>query len=172
MQPACRVFQTCSAPLLQHHAHSTSSSNSCRPSSQLHQTSQNDVSAIGAKHGSINDSEVIRDLRGQLKKAQDAQKEMATSLELFKSVPREQRDKVALLQSEQKLRSEVAELRAEVGRLREREKRVCGATGGEEALRRIRKLEETLHSYQVSCASCQKVLENITLFSSFRLLES
>lgn len=97
----------------------------------------------------MNDSDLIKDLRCQLKKAQDSQKEMAASLELFKSVPREQREKVALLQSEQKLRSEVAELRTEVGRLREREKRLCGATGGEEALRRIRKLEETLHSYQV-----------------------
>nr|CDS31993.1 E3 ubiquitin protein ligase Bre1 [Hymenolepis microstoma] len=55
--------------------------------------------------------EIIRDLRQQLKISKDAEKEMSVLLNMYKVIPKDQRDKAALLQSESKLRSELTEVR-------------------------------------------------------------
>lgn len=46
--------------------------------------------------------------------SKDAEKEMSVLLNMYKVIPKDQRDKAALLQSEAKLRSEVTELRSQL----------------------------------------------------------
>jgi len=67
-----------------------------------------------AKEAKIAENEVIRDLKAQLKKALNEQKEMKLLLDMYKGVSKEQRDKVQLMAMEKKLRSEIEEMRQQL----------------------------------------------------------
>ncbi|KAH8878208.1 E3 ubiquitin-protein ligase [Schistosoma japonicum] len=62
-------------------------------------------------------NELIRDLKEQLKRSQESQKEMSVLLNMYKVIPKDQRDKAALLQCEAKLRAELTDARNEIDKL-------------------------------------------------------
>lgn len=99
------------------------------------------------------DGEIIKDLRGQLKKAQNDVREMKLLLDMFKTLPKEQRDKAQLMAAEKKVKSELDESRNELKRVREAKKEEKKRLADEDAQRRIRQLEET-------CSTLQKQVAN------------
>lgn len=88
-----------------------------------------------AKEAKIAESEIVKDLKFQLKlalmqirfsfhsikmfcrKAVNEQKEMKLLLDMYKGVPKEQRDKVQLMASEKKLRNELEDLRQQLKKI-------------------------------------------------------
>ncbi|XP_074932687.1 E3 ubiquitin-protein ligase BRE1B [Phalacrocorax aristotelis] len=102
------------------------------------------------------DSEVLKQLRGELKKAQESQKEMKLLLDMYKSAPKEQRDKVQLMAAERKSKAEAEELRGRVRELEERERRESKKLADEEALRRLRHAEEQIEHLQRKLAATKQ----------------
>ncbi|XP_074991504.1 E3 ubiquitin-protein ligase BRE1B isoform X3 [Calonectris borealis] len=102
------------------------------------------------------DSEVLKQLRGELKKAQESQKEMKLLLDMYKSAPKEQRDKVQLMAAERKSKAEAEELRGRARELEERERRESKKLADEEALRRLRHAEEQIEHLQRKLAATKQ----------------
>ncbi|XP_025775905.1 E3 ubiquitin-protein ligase BRE1B isoform X3 [Puma concolor] len=94
------------------------------------------------------ESELLKGLRAELKKAQESQKEMKLLLDMYKSAPKEQRDKVQLMAAERKAKAEVDELRGRIRELEERDRRESKKIADEDALRRIRQAEEQIEHLQ------------------------
>uniref|UniRef100_A0A7N5KNS1 E3 ubiquitin protein ligase n=1 Tax=Ailuropoda melanoleuca TaxID=9646 RepID=A0A7N5KNS1_AILME len=94
------------------------------------------------------ESELLKGLRAELKKAQESQKEMKLLLDMYKSAPKEQRDKVQLMAAERKAKAEVDELRSRIRELEERDRRESKKIADEDALRRIRQAEEQIEHLQ------------------------
>ncbi|XP_005405332.1 PREDICTED: E3 ubiquitin-protein ligase BRE1B [Chinchilla lanigera] len=94
------------------------------------------------------ESELLKGLRAELKKAQESQKEMKLLLDMYKSAPKEQRDKVQLMAAERKAKAEVDELRSRIRDLEERDRRESKKIADEDALRRIRQAEEQIEHLQ------------------------
>ncbi|KAL1261479.1 hypothetical protein QQF64_006744 [Cirrhinus molitorella] len=88
--------------------------------------------------------EQLKIVRVDLKKAQESQREMKLLLDMYRSAPKEQRDKVQLMAAEKKSKSEAEELRQRVRELEERERREGKKMADEEALRKIRSVEEQI----------------------------
>ncbi|KAK6192014.1 hypothetical protein SNE40_003570 [Patella caerulea] len=108
------------------------------------------------------DSEVIKDLRTQLKRALDSQKELKLLLDMYKSAPKEQRDKVQLMSSEKKARQEIEELRGHIKKMQESERKERRKLAEEDAIRKIKKMEETIAELTKSLSS-QKQREEALL---------
>ncbi|XP_068596342.1 E3 ubiquitin-protein ligase BRE1A [Brachionichthys hirsutus] len=88
--------------------------------------------------------EQLKIIRAELKKAQESQREMKLLLDMYRSAPKEQRDKVQLMAAEKKSKSEGDELRQRLRELEERERREGKKMADEEALRKIRSVEEQI----------------------------
>uniref|UniRef100_A0A3B3YEJ0 E3 ubiquitin protein ligase n=1 Tax=Poecilia mexicana TaxID=48701 RepID=A0A3B3YEJ0_9TELE len=88
--------------------------------------------------------EQLKIVRAELKKAQESQREMKLLLDMYRSAPKEQRDKVQLMAAEKKTKSETEELRQRLRELEERERREGKKMADEEALRKIRSVEEQI----------------------------
>ncbi|TSV81476.1 E3 ubiquitin-protein ligase BRE1A [Bagarius yarrelli] len=88
--------------------------------------------------------EQLKIVRVELKKAQESQREMKLLLDMYRSAPKEQRDKVQLMAAEKKLKAEAEELRQRLRDLEERERREGKKMADEEALRKIRIVEEQI----------------------------
>ncbi|XP_056900108.1 E3 ubiquitin-protein ligase BRE1A isoform X2 [Takifugu flavidus] len=88
--------------------------------------------------------EQLKIVRTELKKAQESQREMKLLLDMYRSAPKEQRDKVQLMAAEKKYNSEGEELRQRLRELEERERREGKKMADEEALRKIRSVEEQI----------------------------
>ncbi|XP_068034490.1 E3 ubiquitin-protein ligase BRE1B-like [Anomalospiza imberbis] len=110
----------------------------------------------GAEEGKKKDSEVLKQLRAELKKAQENQKEMKLLLDMYKSAPKEQRDKVTLMAAERKSKAELEELRGRWRELEERERRESKKLADEEALRRLRLSEEQIEHLQRRLAATKQ----------------
>ncbi|KAK9732343.1 Zinc finger, C3HC4 type (RING finger) [Popillia japonica] len=106
-----------------------------------------------AKEAKIAENEIIRDLKAQLKKALNEQKEMKLLLDMYKSVTKEQRDKVQLMAAEKKLRTEVEEMRQQLKKIQESKREDRKKLADEEALRKIKQLEEQKYELQKQVAS-------------------
>lgn len=96
------------------------------------------VSGIKVESKESCKNEMVRDLRVQLKKSLNTQKEMKLLLDFYKSWPKEQRDQVELMASEKRKTAEIDELRLVIKKLQENQvpntrKRIHD----EEALRKI-----------------------------------
>ncbi|KAM9773436.1 E3 ubiquitin-protein ligase BRE1B-like [Syngnathus typhle] len=102
------------------------------------------------------DSDTLKMLRVELKKAQESQKEMKLLLDMHKSAPKEQRDKVQLMAAERKSKAEVDELRIRVRELEEREKKESKKLADEDALRKIRVAEDTIEHLQKKLAATKQ----------------
>ncbi|XP_059691237.1 E3 ubiquitin-protein ligase BRE1B-like, partial [Gavia stellata] len=108
------------------------------------------------EEGKKKDLEVLKQLRGELKKAQESQKEMKLLLDMYKSAPKEQRDKVQLMAAERKSKAEAEELRGRARELEERERRESKKLADEEALRRLRHAEEQIEHLQRKLAATKQ----------------
>ncbi|XP_061823559.1 E3 ubiquitin-protein ligase BRE1B isoform X1 [Nerophis lumbriciformis] len=102
------------------------------------------------------DSDTLKMLRVELKKAQESQKEMKLLLDMYKSAPKEQRDKVQLMAAERKSKAEVDELKMRVRELEERERKESKKLADEDALRKIRVAEETIDHLQKKLAATKQ----------------
>ncbi|KAM8794723.1 E3 ubiquitin-protein ligase BRE1B [Eudromia elegans] len=102
------------------------------------------------------EAELLKQLRAELKKAQESQKEMKLLLDMYKSAPKEQRDKVTLMAAERKSKAEVEELRARARELEERERRDGRRGADEDALRRLRAAEEQIEHLQRKLAATKQ----------------
>ncbi|XP_017330514.1 E3 ubiquitin-protein ligase BRE1A [Ictalurus punctatus] len=88
--------------------------------------------------------EQLKIVRVELKKAQESQREMKLLLDMYRSAPKEQRDKVQLMAAEKKTKAEAEELRQRLRDLEERERREGKKMADEEALRKIRLVEDQI----------------------------
>lgn len=120
------------------------------------------------------------------RKAQESQKEMKLLLDMYKSAPKEQRDKVQLMAAERKSKAEVffflfvypfsswidlkdecltpylknlqvEDFRMRVRELEERERKESKKLADEDALRKIRVAEETIEHLQKKLAATKQV---------------
>ncbi|KAM7000265.1 E3 ubiquitin-protein ligase BRE1A isoform 2-T2 [Tautogolabrus adspersus] len=111
-------------------------------SSQPEESTGERLSVVGgSKRKEI---EQLKIVRAELKKAQESQREMKLLLDMYRSAPKEQRDKVQLMAAEKKSKSEGEELRQRLRELEERERREGKKMADEEALRKIRSVEEQI----------------------------
>ncbi|XP_034483770.1 E3 ubiquitin-protein ligase Bre1 [Drosophila innubila] len=122
-------------------------------------TEKDTKDGIKAKEVKAVESETVRDLKAQLKKALNDQKEMKLLLDMYKGVSKDQRDKVQLMATEKKLRSEIEELRQQLKKLQESKREERKKLADEEALRKIKQLEEQKYELQKQVAN-HKPTEN------------
>jgi E3 ubiquitin-protein ligase BRE1 len=94
------------------------------------------------------ESEMVRDLRAQLKKAVTDQKEMKLLLDMYKGVSKDQRDKVQLMATEKKLRVELDEMRNQMKKMQDNKREDRKKLADEEAIRKIKQLEEQKYELQ------------------------
>ncbi|XP_022221443.2 E3 ubiquitin-protein ligase Bre1 [Drosophila obscura] len=116
-------------------------------------TEKDSKDGIKAKDVKTVESETVRDLKAQLKKALNDQKEMKLLLDMYKGVSKDQRDKVQLMATEKKLRSEIEELRQQLKKLQESKREERKKLADEEALRKIKQLEEQKYELQKQMAN-------------------
>ncbi|ETE66457.1 E3 ubiquitin-protein ligase BRE1A [Ophiophagus hannah] len=90
------------------------------------------------------------------RKAQESQKEMKLLLDMYKSAPKEQRDKVQLMAAEKKTKAEVEELRVRIRDLEEKEKKESKKMADEDALRKIKMAEEQIEHLQKKLAATKQ----------------
>ncbi|KPM08870.1 C3H4 ring finger protein [Sarcoptes scabiei] len=120
--------------------------------------STEDASMAHRSHSSASSihrkTEDIRELKSQLKKSWESQKEMRLLLDTFRSVDKEKRDKVQLIVGEKKLRSELEELRQHHKKCLDEkrssssfDRRMSGSKFDEEH-RKINKYEEIIKELQ------------------------
>ncbi|XP_069673294.1 E3 ubiquitin-protein ligase Bre1 isoform X1 [Periplaneta americana] len=123
-----------------------------------------------AKEAKVAESELVRDLKAQLKKAVNDQKEMKLLLDMYKGVSKEQRDKVQLMAAEKKTRAELEDIRQQLKKMqenkREERKKLCD----EDAMRKIKQLEEQAYQLQKQVASQKQVDGSWTSHSNFNLM--
>ncbi|CAH1118886.1 unnamed protein product [Phaedon cochleariae] len=109
--------------------------------------------AMRGKEAKIAESEIVRDLKNQLKKALNEQKEMKLLLDMYKGVSKEQRDKVQMMAAEKKLRTDVEELRQTLKKMQENKRDDKRKLAEDEALKKIKQLEEQKYELQKQVAS-------------------
>ncbi|XP_077267632.1 E3 ubiquitin-protein ligase Bre1 isoform X1 [Temnothorax americanus] len=107
------------------------------------------------KDAKMAESELVRDLKAQLKKAVNEMKEMKLLLDMYKGVGKEQRDKVQLMAAERKTRAELEDLRQQVKKIQESKREERKKLADEDAQIKIKKLEEQAYTLQRQVA-CQK----------------
>ncbi|XP_067012730.1 E3 ubiquitin-protein ligase Bre1 isoform X2 [Anabrus simplex] len=122
------------------------------------------------KEAKVAESEMVRDLRAQLKKAVNDQKEMKLLLDMYKGVSKEQRDKVQLMAAEKKTRAELEDVRQQLKKMqenkREERKKLCD----EDAMRKIKQLEDQVYQLQKQVATQKQVDGSWTSQSNFSLM--
>ncbi|XP_044003278.1 E3 ubiquitin-protein ligase Bre1 isoform X3 [Aphidius gifuensis] len=111
-----------------------------------------------SKDSKIAESEIVRELRGQLKKTVNEMKEMKLLLDMYKGVGKEQRDKVQLMAAERKTRAELEDLRQQLKKiqtfeLQENKREERKKLADEDAQIKIKKLEEQTYTLQRQVAS-------------------
>uniref|UniRef100_A0A3P8VPI0 E3 ubiquitin protein ligase n=1 Tax=Cynoglossus semilaevis TaxID=244447 RepID=A0A3P8VPI0_CYNSE len=111
-------------------------------SSQTEESAGERLSVVGGSKRK--EMEQLKIVRTELKKAQESQREMKLLLDMYRSAPKEQRDKVQLMAAEKKAKSEAEEIRQRLRELEERERREGKKMADEEALRKIRSVEEQI----------------------------
>jgi len=99
------------------------------------------------------EAELMRDLKAQLKKAHNDQREMKLLLDMYKGVGKEMRDKTQLMAAERKARLEVDELKQQLKKIQENKREERKRLADDEAMRKIRMLEETVHQLQKQVAA-------------------
>ncbi|XP_076345548.1 E3 ubiquitin-protein ligase Bre1 isoform X8 [Tachypleus tridentatus] len=99
------------------------------------------------------DLDIIRDLKIQLKKSQEAQRELKLLLDMYKSAPKEQRDKVLLMASEKRARTETEELKQQLKKMQDNERKERRKLADEDAMKKIKSLEEIVQQLQKAIAA-------------------
>ncbi|XP_075220361.1 E3 ubiquitin-protein ligase Bre1 [Lycorma delicatula] len=106
-----------------------------------------------SKDAKAPESELVRDLKAQLKKALNDQKELKLLLDMYKGVSKEQRDKVQLMASEKKIRAELEDMRQQLKKIQESKREERKKLADEDALRKIKHLEEQAYQLQKQVAT-------------------
>ena len=107
------------------------------------------------------ETELIRNLKADLKKASNDSRELKLLLDMYKGVGKEQRDKVQLMAAEKKARQEVEDLKSQVKKLQESKREERKKLADEEAIRKIKQLEESVHSLQRQVAGQKQEEETL-----------
>ncbi|XP_073540485.1 E3 ubiquitin-protein ligase BRE1A [Phyllobates terribilis] len=94
------------------------------------------------------DAEGVKQMKAELKRVQESLRDMKLLLDMYRSAPKEQRDKVQLMAAERKSKAELEELRQRHRELEERERRDSKKMADEDALRRMRAAEEQTEALQ------------------------
>ncbi|KAK3591494.1 hypothetical protein CHS0354_031601 [Potamilus streckersoni] len=123
-----------------------------------------------AREKGKSDQDIIKDLKAQLKpswassfrKSQDSQKELKLLLDMYKSAPKEQRDKVQLMASEKRSKQEIEDLKGQIRKMQENERKEKRKLAEEDALRKIKRMEEQISELQKNL-SIQKQREEALL---------
>ncbi|KAK2710554.1 hypothetical protein QYM36_011922, partial [Artemia franciscana] len=108
------------------------------------------------------ESEIVRDLKSQLKKALADQREMKLLLDLHKGASKDMREKAQILASEKKLRQEVEELKNQIKKMQDTKREDRKKMAEEDALKKIKQLEDLAHTLQKQVAA-QKLEEEALL---------
>ncbi|KAK6625307.1 E3 ubiquitin-protein ligase bre1 [Polyplax serrata] len=152
----------------QPHESPTSAKDKSNESKKSEKDSKKDAAAAGSAGASrpdgkdyhnqhqrvkISESELVRDLKAQLKKALNEQKEMKLLLDMYKGVSKEQRDKVQLMASEKKTRAELEDLRQQLKKIQESKREDRKKMAEEDALKKIKQLEEQAYQLQKQVAT-------------------
>lgn len=106
-----------------------------------------------AKEAKMAENEMLRDLKNQLKKALNEQKEMKLLLDMYKGVSKEQRDKVQLMAAEKKLRTDLEELKQTLKKMQDNKRDDKRKLAEDEALKKIKQLEEQKYELQKQVAN-------------------
>ncbi|XP_063291088.1 E3 ubiquitin-protein ligase BRE1A [Pelobates fuscus] len=110
-----------------------------------------DSSKEKSKHESDSkrkEAESVKQMKAELKRVQESLRDMKLLLDMYRSAPKEQRDKVQLMAAERKSKAELEELRQRHRELEERERRDSKKMADEDALRRMRSAEEQTEALQ------------------------
>uniref|UniRef100_A0A8D8LKE6 E3 ubiquitin protein ligase n=1 Tax=Cacopsylla melanoneura TaxID=428564 RepID=A0A8D8LKE6_9HEMI len=99
------------------------------------------------------ESDLVRDLKSQIKKALNDMKELKLLLDMYKSLNKDQRDKVGLMAAEKKLRAEVEDLKLQLKKVQDSKRDERKKLADEEAMRKIKQLEEQTHQLQKQVAT-------------------
>ncbi|KAM8924199.1 E3 ubiquitin-protein ligase BRE1A isoform 2-T2 [Pelodytes ibericus] len=94
------------------------------------------------------EAESVKQMKAELKRVQESLRDMKLLLDMYRSAPKEQRDKVQLMAAERKSKAELEELRQRHRELEERERRDSKKMADEDALRRMRVAEEQTEALQ------------------------
>ncbi|KAK6625311.1 E3 ubiquitin-protein ligase bre1 [Polyplax serrata] len=116
------------------------------------------------------ESELVRDLKAQLKKALNEQKEMKLLLDMYKGVSKEQRDKVQLMAAEKKTRAEAEDLRQQLKKIQESKREDRKKLAEDDAIRKIKQLEEQAYQLQKQVATQKQTDGSWTGHSNFHLM--
>merc|ERR1712223_591552 len=101
----------------------------------------------------LRDAEQIKELKGNLKKAQAELKERSLLLDMYKTCTKETRDKVALMAAEKKIRGDLEDCRSQIKKMSETNKEAVKKLADEDATRRIKQLEEQAATLQKQVAN-------------------
>ncbi|XP_076054151.1 E3 ubiquitin-protein ligase Bre1 isoform X2 [Oratosquilla oratoria] len=122
------------------------------------------------------ENEIIRNLKAELKKALIDSRELKLLLDMYRGSGKEQRDKVQLMAAEKKARQEVEDLKAQrvkalstasppptlkVKKLQESKREERKKLADEEAIRKIKQLEESVHTLQRQVAAQKQEEETL-----------
>ncbi|XP_065830761.1 E3 ubiquitin-protein ligase BRE1B-like [Oscarella lobularis] len=111
------------------------------------ETCSGDDSEKGKKTTDDVESELVRELRASLRKAEECQKETKLLLDVYKGSAKDQREKVELLTTEKRLRAELEDLQIKLKDKNEQVKRLEGlADAG--ALQKLRRAEDSVKQMQ------------------------
>ncbi|KAM5140976.1 E3 ubiquitin-protein ligase BRE1A isoform 1-T2 [Mantella aurantiaca] len=94
------------------------------------------------------EAENVKQMKADLKRVQESLRDMKLLLDMYRSAPKEQRDKVQLMAAERKSKAELDDLRQRLRELEERERRDSKKMADEDALRRMRAAEEQTEALQ------------------------
>ncbi|XP_063814518.1 E3 ubiquitin-protein ligase BRE1A [Pseudophryne corroboree] len=94
------------------------------------------------------EAESVKQMKAELKRVQESLRDMKLLLDMYRSAPKEQRDKVQLMAAERKSKAELEDLRQRHRELEERERRDSKKMADEDALRRMRAAEEQTEALQ------------------------
>merc|ERR1712106_190538 len=115
----------------------------------------------------LKDSETIKELRINLKKATNEMKERSLLLDMYKTCTKETRDKVALMAAEKKIRCDLEECRMQIKKMSETKKEEKKRLADEDAPRRIKQLEDQVETLRKQVANHKQ--EEETLLSDMEV---
>jgi len=120
----------------------------------------------GAKHEAL-----VNDLKAQLKKSQEAQKELKLLLDMYKTAPKEQRDKVELMAAEKRLKAELGDVKGQMTKLQESKQQIVmqekKRAADEEQQKKLKKLEDDVAELERNLAA--KEQEETTLLNEMEV---
>ena len=112
---------------------------------------------------SFRDAEQIKELKGNLKKAQAELKERSLLLDMYKTCTKETRDKVALMAAEKKIRGDLEDCRSQIKKMSETNKEAVKKLADEDATRRIKQLEDQVEGLRKQVANNKQEEETLII---------